>query len=93
MLLVWQLTDMKRARFRVDSTPHDDKLVSCDRLRCFQPRKEHVDSDSSSIGSSRTRQRQRQRQRRNVGGGRKATKKSYKEEEEEEEAAEDDDKR
>ncbi|KAF8345635.1 hypothetical protein F5887DRAFT_1190560 [Amanita rubescens] len=27
-------TDIKRARFRADSTPNDDKLVSCSRLRC-----------------------------------------------------------
>ncbi|KAH0578105.1 hypothetical protein H2248_005534 [Termitomyces sp. 'cryptogamus'] len=27
-------TDTKRARFRADSTMHDDKLVSCERLRC-----------------------------------------------------------
>ncbi|KAI0684439.1 hypothetical protein C8Q76DRAFT_804117 [Earliella scabrosa] len=27
-------TDIKRARFRADSTPHDDKLVSCLRLNC-----------------------------------------------------------
>ncbi|KAG6919780.1 hypothetical protein DXG01_001619 [Tephrocybe rancida] len=27
-------TDNKRARFRADSTMHDDKLTSCERLRC-----------------------------------------------------------
>ncbi|RDX53707.1 hypothetical protein OH76DRAFT_1398823 [Lentinus brumalis] len=27
-------TDIKRAKFRADSTPHDDKLVSCLRLNC-----------------------------------------------------------
>ncbi|EJF62271.1 hypothetical protein DICSQDRAFT_169303 [Dichomitus squalens LYAD-421 SS1] len=27
-------TDIKRARFRADSTPHDDRLVSCLRLNC-----------------------------------------------------------
>ncbi|KAH9927097.1 uncharacterized protein BXZ73DRAFT_49103 [Epithele typhae] len=27
-------TDIKRARFRADSTPNDDKLVSCLRLNC-----------------------------------------------------------
>lgn len=27
-------TDLKRARFRADSTPNDDKLTSCSRLRC-----------------------------------------------------------
>ncbi|KAF8958481.1 hypothetical protein BDZ97DRAFT_1841631 [Flammula alnicola] len=30
-------TDTKRARFRADSTPHDDKLTSCVRLRCHMP--------------------------------------------------------
>ncbi|KAG6859906.1 hypothetical protein C0995_002116 [Termitomyces sp. Mi166 len=30
-------TDTKRARFRADSTMHDDKLVSCERLRCGMP--------------------------------------------------------
>ncbi|KLO05187.1 hypothetical protein SCHPADRAFT_947123 [Schizopora paradoxa] len=28
-------TDLKRARFRADSTPTDDKLISCRRKRCF----------------------------------------------------------
>ena len=27
-------TDLKRARFRADSTPNNDKLISCTRLRC-----------------------------------------------------------
>ncbi|KAJ6494858.1 hypothetical protein C8R47DRAFT_386764 [Mycena vitilis] len=30
-------TDPKRARFRADSTLHDDKLTSCARLRCHDP--------------------------------------------------------
>ncbi|TDL30021.1 hypothetical protein BD410DRAFT_50114 [Rickenella mellea] len=30
-------TDVKRARFRADSTPNDDKLISCSRRRCFEP--------------------------------------------------------
>ncbi|KAL0950294.1 hypothetical protein HGRIS_010273 [Hohenbuehelia grisea] len=30
-------TDFKRARFRADSTPQDDKLVSCSVLRCHDP--------------------------------------------------------
>jgi len=30
-------TDLKRARFRADSKPHDDKLVSCTQLRCGEP--------------------------------------------------------
>ncbi|KAJ6619786.1 hypothetical protein B0H10DRAFT_2216605 [Mycena sp. CBHHK59/15] len=30
-------TDTKRARFRADSTIHDDKLTSCVRLRCHDP--------------------------------------------------------
>ncbi|EJD01671.1 uncharacterized protein FOMMEDRAFT_22039 [Fomitiporia mediterranea MF3/22] len=31
----YHTTDIKRARFRADSTIHDDKLVSCKRMRCF----------------------------------------------------------
>ncbi|KAF9534647.1 hypothetical protein CPB83DRAFT_888624 [Crepidotus variabilis] len=31
-------TDVKRARFRADSTVGDDKLVMCETLRCGQPR-------------------------------------------------------
>lgn len=27
---------MKRARFRADSTPYDDKLASCEYLRCYK---------------------------------------------------------
>ncbi|KAF7775671.1 hypothetical protein Agabi119p4_4064 [Agaricus bisporus var. burnettii] len=30
-------TDIKRARFRADSTLQDDKLTYCDRLRCHEP--------------------------------------------------------
>ncbi|KAF8806199.1 hypothetical protein BYT27DRAFT_7102948 [Phlegmacium glaucopus] len=30
-------TDIKRARFRADSTPHEDKLTSCVTLRCHEP--------------------------------------------------------
>ncbi|RDB19812.1 hypothetical protein Hypma_013007 [Hypsizygus marmoreus] len=30
-------TDVKRARFRADSTLQDDKLTSCERLRCHAP--------------------------------------------------------
>ncbi|KAF9476732.1 hypothetical protein BDN70DRAFT_882045 [Pholiota conissans] len=30
-------TDTKRARFRADSTPQDDKLTSCEKLRCHMP--------------------------------------------------------
>jgi len=29
--------DPKRARFRADSTPHDDKLATCAQMRCFAP--------------------------------------------------------
>ncbi|EDR12204.1 uncharacterized protein LACBIDRAFT_292706 [Laccaria bicolor S238N-H82] len=29
--------DPKRARFRADSTPHDDKLTTCAQMRCFAP--------------------------------------------------------
>ncbi|KAF4575357.1 hypothetical protein EYR40_004901 [Pleurotus pulmonarius] len=30
-------TDVKRARFRADSTLYDDKLISCSVLRCHEP--------------------------------------------------------
>ncbi|KAG6840094.1 hypothetical protein C0991_008992 [Blastosporella zonata] len=30
-------TDLKRARFRTDSTMQDDKLTSCERMRCGMP--------------------------------------------------------
>ncbi|KAH6914641.1 hypothetical protein BKA70DRAFT_1368569 [Coprinopsis sp. MPI-PUGE-AT-0042] len=30
-------TDLKRARFRADSTPQDDKLKSCTRMKCSRP--------------------------------------------------------
>ncbi|KAJ7104114.1 hypothetical protein B0H15DRAFT_8879 [Mycena belliarum] len=59
-------TDLKRARFRADSTIHEDKLTSCARLRCHDPvgaaaaRKrtrrtvdaDSDDSDSDSDGAS-----------------------------------------
>ncbi|KAG6844006.1 hypothetical protein H0H87_010729 [Tephrocybe sp. NHM501043] len=32
-------TDTKRARFRADSSMHDDKLISCERLRCGMPKR------------------------------------------------------
>ncbi|KAG5638076.1 hypothetical protein H0H81_001925 [Sphagnurus paluster] len=35
--LVHLQTDLKRARFRADSTLQDDKLTSCTRLRCGEP--------------------------------------------------------
>ena len=41
-------TDVKRARFRADSTPQDDKLISCRRMRCFQ-------QDGLAEGRERTR--------------------------------------
>ncbi|KAF9444445.1 hypothetical protein P691DRAFT_807336 [Macrolepiota fuliginosa MF-IS2] len=46
-------TDIKRARFRADSTPQDDKLTSCERLRCHEP--------PSSSRSTRSRANKRRR--------------------------------
>lgn len=44
---------MKRARFRADSTPHEDKLNSCSQLRCGEsPRAPRV---SSRLSKKRTR--------------------------------------
>ncbi|KAG6883148.1 hypothetical protein C0992_009549, partial [Termitomyces sp. T32_za158] len=37
IVLTAMQTDTKRARFRADATMHDDKLVSCERLRCGMP--------------------------------------------------------
>ncbi|KAJ7773312.1 hypothetical protein B0H16DRAFT_1305237 [Mycena metata] len=55
-------TDLKRARFRADSTIHDDKLSSCARLRCHDPqgsasrkrsrRAAEADSDDSDDSDS-----------------------------------------
>lgn len=42
-------TDLKRARFRADSSIHDDKLTTCERLRCHDP---PLPSDMSSPPSS-----------------------------------------
>ncbi|KAJ7707670.1 hypothetical protein B0H17DRAFT_526459 [Mycena rosella] len=52
-------TDPKRARFRADSTLHDDKLTSCARLRCHDPlgsatrkrTRRAVDADSEDSAS------------------------------------------
>ncbi|KAF9266149.1 hypothetical protein L218DRAFT_985813 [Marasmius fiardii PR-910] len=55
--------DTKRARFRADSTIHDDKLSSCKRLKCFEPKKEMEEDYSSDISSDRP-SRSRQRKRR-----------------------------
>ncbi|KAJ4480208.1 hypothetical protein J3R30DRAFT_2594449 [Lentinula aciculospora] len=52
-------TDTKRARFRADSTMHADKLVSCERLRCFEP----IISDDASSGSQVSDPRPRKRKR------------------------------
>ncbi|KAK0207066.1 hypothetical protein DFS33DRAFT_1256655 [Desarmillaria ectypa] len=43
-------TDLRRARFRADSSIHDDKLTSCERLRCHDP--PPLPSDNSSPPSS-----------------------------------------
>ncbi|KAJ7274361.1 hypothetical protein B0H12DRAFT_1228109 [Mycena haematopus] len=52
-------TDLKRARFRADSTIHEDKLTSCARLRCHEPHdsasrkrsRRAVDADSDDSDS------------------------------------------
>ncbi|KAJ8507387.1 hypothetical protein ONZ45_g10236 [Pleurotus djamor] len=44
-------TDSKRARFRADSTPHNDKLDSCNALRCHEP----VTSSPRSTRSTKSR--------------------------------------
>ncbi|KAJ7158724.1 hypothetical protein C8R46DRAFT_906765 [Mycena filopes] len=67
-------TDLKRARFRADSTIHDDKLSSCARLHCHDPqgsasrkRSRRVvdadsdDSDDSDSGASHSSVRTRSR--------------------------------
>ncbi|KXN88973.1 hypothetical protein AN958_06435, partial [Leucoagaricus sp. SymC.cos] len=47
-------TDLKRARFRADSTPYDDKLTSCERLRCHEP---PSSSPHSTRGGAKKRRR------------------------------------
>ncbi|KAG7447724.1 uncharacterized protein BT62DRAFT_1075083 [Guyanagaster necrorhizus] len=41
-------TDLRRARFRADSSIHDDKLTSCDHLRCHEPPLPPSDTSSPS---------------------------------------------
>ncbi|CAK5268457.1 unnamed protein product [Mycena citricolor] len=69
-------TDNKRARFRADSTVHEDKLVSCTRLRCHDPRprkrlrtrdNEDSDEDSDDDGASHSSVRTRQSKRAKIG--------------------------
>ncbi|KAF8621913.1 hypothetical protein AX15_007408 [Amanita polypyramis BW_CC] len=52
-------TDIKRGRFRADSTPNDDKLVSCSRLRCpgtlLSPTPSSVPSQVARIARKRVR--------------------------------------
>ncbi|KAJ3743947.1 hypothetical protein DFH05DRAFT_1493129 [Lentinula detonsa] len=55
-------TDTKRARFRADSTMHDDKLISCERSKCFEPAASDDNASSESESSSR-RSRVRKRKR------------------------------
>ncbi|KAE9388280.1 hypothetical protein BT96DRAFT_927183 [Gymnopus androsaceus JB14] len=57
-------TDTKRARFRADSTMHHDKLTSCDRLKCFEPRESDSSSESSVTSSPRPRKRKRSTRKR-----------------------------
>ncbi|KAJ3711377.1 hypothetical protein C8R42DRAFT_360272 [Lentinula raphanica] len=56
-------TDTKRARFRSDSTLHDDKLTSCERLKCFEPPPSDDTSESES-SSRRPRKRKRSTRKR-----------------------------
>ncbi|KAF7312361.1 hypothetical protein MIND_00249200 [Mycena indigotica] len=72
-------TDLKRARFRADSTVHNDKLVSCARRRCHEPlgsrkrsrraiaensdTESDSDDDGASHSSIRTRSRASKRAR------------------------------
>ncbi|TFK28961.1 hypothetical protein FA15DRAFT_691450 [Coprinopsis marcescibilis] len=50
-------TDLKRARFRADSSPHDDKLSSCEKLKCFTARPPV--SQASTVSDLATRKRKR----------------------------------
>ncbi|KAK7053087.1 hypothetical protein VNI00_004408 [Paramarasmius palmivorus] len=52
-------TDPKRARFRADSSIHNDKLTSCSRLKCYEPKPEPEDVSSSDESEKRSRQRKR----------------------------------
>ncbi|THV03376.1 hypothetical protein K435DRAFT_835942 [Dendrothele bispora CBS 962.96] len=52
-------TDTKRARFRADSTIHNDKLHSCDKLKCFEPPVSSPESESDIGASPRPRKRKR----------------------------------
>ncbi|KAJ7364074.1 hypothetical protein DFH08DRAFT_765710 [Mycena albidolilacea] len=75
-------TDPKRARFRADSTIHEDKLTSCARLRCHEPHgsvsrkrsRRAVDADSedsdSDSGASHSSVRTRSRTSKRVRTGR-----------------------
>ncbi|KAF9014630.1 hypothetical protein BDZ89DRAFT_444209 [Hymenopellis radicata] len=56
-------TDPKRARFRADSTIHDDKLTSCTSLKCFAPPTPSSPSQSSESVTSRRRTTTRKRAR------------------------------
>lgn len=53
-------TDVKRARFRADSTIHEDKLTSCLKLNCHRirdqlPRRDSHASPSRNVGTSSAR--------------------------------------
>lgn len=50
--LIYQ-TDMKRARFRADSTPYDDKLASCEHLRCHKPPSSSLRATYSGVNKRR----------------------------------------
>ncbi|KAJ4467637.1 hypothetical protein C8J55DRAFT_525465 [Lentinula edodes] len=57
-------SDTKRARFRADSTMYDDKLTSCDRLKCFEPPALDDSSSESESPSRRPRKRKRSARKR-----------------------------
>ncbi|KAF5393590.1 hypothetical protein D9757_000008 [Collybiopsis confluens] len=57
-------TDPKRARFRADSTLHDDKLVSCHRLKCYEAPPSDDGSSEGSVTSSHPRKRKRSTRKR-----------------------------
>jgi hypothetical protein len=59
LLLIDMKTDMKRARFRADSTLHDDKLVPCSRLRCHRQSPSSITSSDSVDEKPRSRKRAR----------------------------------
>ncbi|PFH50421.1 hypothetical protein AMATHDRAFT_85801 [Amanita thiersii Skay4041] len=54
-------TDVKRARFRADSTPSDDKLTPCSQLRCRGTSRQLLSPSPSSTPSNAERSRSKKR--------------------------------